>query len=170
MVRVELDYKRARPVLGNLIGYSIGRWAGREFQIRRGRSLAKEYGGLALTIVGGAAQLVTDYSYEEDVRRVASGLALAGLDDIIKVKVYDEPIAWFTDQNTLVVRNLGAYSSRPEDWTVLVDGSRVQVSDADGDTAEATVHLATTVSKGKHDVVVTVSGGVKAFYGKLVVP
>jgi hypothetical protein len=170
MVRVELDYKRARPVLGNLIGYSIGRWAGREFQVRKGRSIAKEYGGLALTIVGGAAQLVTDYPYEEDVRRVASGLALAGLDDIIKVRVYDEPIAWFTDQNTLVVRNLGAYSNRPEDWTVRVDGSSVSVSGVDGDTEEATINLGTTVSKGKHDVVIIVAGGAKAFYGKLVVP
>jgi hypothetical protein len=170
VVKVELDYKRARPVLGNLIGYSIGRWAGREIQIRRGRSIAKEYGGLALTIVGGAAQMLTDYPYEEDVRRVASGFALAGLDDIIRVKVYDEPIAWFTDQNTLVVRNLGAYSDKTDSWTVLVDGNRVQVSDVDGDTEEAVIHLSTAVSKGRHDVVVMVSGGVKAFYGKLVVP
>jgi len=170
MVKVELDYTRARPLLGNLIGYGIGRWAGREFQIRFGRGLAKEYGGLVLTIVGGAAQLVKDYAYEEDVRRVASGFALAGLDDLIRVKVYDEPIAWFTDQNTLVVRNLGAYSSRAEDWTVIVDGNRVSVSGVDGDATEATVNLSGTVSKGKHDVIITVSGGAKAFYGRLVVP
>jgi hypothetical protein len=170
MVKVELDYTRARPVLGNLIGYSIGRWLGREIQIRRGRSIAKEYGGLALTVVGGAVQLVKDYAYEEDVRRVAAGLALAGLDDLIRVKVYDEPIAWFTDQNTLVVRNLGAYSDKADSWTVLVDGNRVQVSSVDGDAEEAIIHLASTVSKGKHDAVIMVSGGAKAFYGKLVVP
>jgi hypothetical protein len=170
MVKVELDYTRARPVLGNLIGYGIGRWAGRELQIRRGRSLAKEYGGLALTIVGGVAQMLTDYPYEDDVRKIASGFALAGLDDLIRVKVYDEPIAWFTDQNTLVVRNLGAYSDTVGDWTILVDGSKVSVSDVDGDTEEAVIHLSTAVSKGRHDVVVMVSGGVKAFYGKLVVP
>jgi hypothetical protein len=170
MVKVELDYTRARPVLGNLIGYTIGRWAGREIQVRRGRSLAKEYGGLVLTIVGGAAQLVTDYPYEDDVRKVASGLAMAGLDDLIRVRVYDEPIAWFTDSNTLVVRNLKEFSETASNWTVKVDGSNVTVSDVEGDEKEAVLSLASAVSKGAHEVIIMVAGGSRAFYGKLVVP
>jgi hypothetical protein len=170
MVKVELEYGHVRPILGNLVGYGIGRWLGREFQVRKGRSIAKEFGGLALTIVGGAAQFVKDYPYEEDVRRVASGLALAGLDDLIKVRVYDEPIAWFTDNNTLVVRNLKAFSNTASDWTVRVDGSNVTVSDVEGDEKEATLSLASAVSRGAHEVIIMVAGGARAFYGKLVVP
>ena len=172
MVRVELKFDHVRPTLGNLLGYAIGRWAGREFQLRMGRRIANlgELGGLALTVVGGLAQFVREYQYEEDVRRLASGFALAGLDDMVKVYVYDEPIAWFTDANTLVIRNLGTFSNRPEDWSVIVDGSSVSVSGVEGDTGEATLHLGTAISKGKHDVVVIVKGARKAFSGKLVVP
>ena len=172
MVRVELKFDHVRPTLGNLLGYAIGRWAGREFQVRMGRRIANlgELGGLALTAVGGLAQFVRDYQYEEDVRRLASGFALAGLDDMVKVYVYDEPIAWFTDANTLVIRNLGTFSNRPEDWSVIVDGSSVSVSGVEGDTEKATLHLGTTISKGKHDVIVLLKGAKKAFSGKLVVP
>jgi hypothetical protein len=172
MVKVELKFDHVRPALGNFLGYAIGRWAGREYQVRLGRRIANlgEFGGLALTAVGGLAQFVRDYQYEEDVRRLASGFALAGLDDAIKVYVYDEPIGWFTDANTLVVRNLGAYSGTAGDWTVLVDGSGVTVSAVEGDTGKATLHLGTAVSKGKHDVVVILKGATKAFSGKLVVP
>jgi len=172
MVKVELKFDHVRPTLGNLLGYAIGRWAGREFQVRMGRRIANlgELGGLALTAVGGLAQFVRDYQYEEDVRRLASGFALAGLDDMVKVYVYDEPIAWFTDANTLVIRNLGTFSNRPEDWSVIVDGSSVSVSGVEGDTEKATLHLGTTISKGKHDVIVLLKGAKKAFSGKLVVP
>jgi hypothetical protein len=113
---------------------------------------------------------VREYQYEEDVRRLASGLALAGLDDMVKVYVYDEPIAWFADANTLIVRNLGAYSGTAGDWTVLVDGSSVPVSGVEGDTSRATLHLGQAISKGKHDVVIFLKGARKAFSGKLVVP
>jgi hypothetical protein len=172
MVKVELKFDHVRPALGNFLGYAIGRWAGREFQVRMGRRIANlgEFGGLALTAVGGLAQFVRDYQYEEDVRRLASGFALAGLDDAIKVYVYDEPIAWFTDANSLVIRNLGAYSGTAGDWTVLVDGSGVTVSSVEGDASKATLHLGTAVTKGKHDVVVILKGAKKAFSGKLVVP
>jgi hypothetical protein len=172
MVRVELRFENAREALSNFLGYSMGRWLGREYQIRLGRRMlgAGEFGGLALTIAGGVAQFVKDYAYESDVKRIASGVALAGLDDAIRVYVYDEPIAWFTDANTLVVRNLGTYSGTADDWTVLVDGSAVSVSGVEGDTGKATLYLGTAISKGKHDVVVLVKGGKKAFSGKLVVP
>ena len=172
MVKVELKFDHVRPTLGNLLGYAIGRWAGREFQVRMGRRIANlgEFGGLALTAVGGLAQFVRDYQYEEDVRRLASGLALAGLDDMVKVYVYDEPIAWFTDANTLIVKNLGAYSGTAGDWTVIIDGSGVTVSGVEGDTSQATLHLGTAISKGKHDVIVLLKGARKAFSGKLVVP
>jgi hypothetical protein len=172
MVKVELKFDHVRPTLGNFLGYAIGRWAGREYQVRFGRRIANlgELGGLALTAVGGLAQFVRDYQYEEDVRRLASGFALSGLDDVIKVYVYDEPIAWFTDANSLIVRNLGAYSGTAGDWTVLVDGSGVTVSSVEGDTGKATLHLGTAIPKGKHDVVVILKGAKKAFSGKLVVP
>jgi len=172
MVRIEIKFDNARDALGNFLGYTIGRWIGREFQIRMGRRIAGlgEFGGLALTAIGGVAQFVKDFAYESDVKRVASGLALAGLDDMIRVYVYDEPIAWFTDANTLVIRNLGTFSNRPEDWSVIVDGSSVSVSGVEGDTSTATLHLGTAISKGKHDVVVILKGARKAFSGKLVVP
>lgn len=172
MVRVDIKFDHVRPVLANVLGYGIGKWVGREYNIRFGRRTgnAGEFGGLALTIVGGAAQLVRDYPYEEDLKRVASGFALAGLDDLIAVRVYDEPIAWFTDSNTLVVRNLGAYSSNASDWSVRVDGGSVTVSSVEGDAGSATLHLATTVDKGKHDVIITVAGAKKVFSGKLFVP
>jgi hypothetical protein len=172
MVRVEIKFDNARDALGNFLGYMIGRWLGREYQVRFGRRVmgAGELGGLVLTAVGGATQFAKDYAYEGDVKRVASGLALAGLDDLVRVYVYDEPIAWFTDANTLVVRNLGAYSRTASDWTVIVDGSSVSVSDVEGDTSKAIIHLGTAVSKGKHDVVVLLKGARKAFSGKLCVP
>ena len=172
MVRIEIKFDNARDALGNFLGYTIGRWIGREFQIRMGRRIAGlgEFGGLALTAIGGVAQFVKDFAYESDVKRVASGLALAGLDDAIKVYVYDEPIAWFTDANTLVVKNIGAYSGTAGDWTVIIDGSSVSVSGVEGDTSRATLHLGTAISKGKHDVVIFLKGARKAFSGKLVVP
>jgi hypothetical protein len=170
MARVEIKFDNARDALGNLIGYTIGRWLGREFQLRLGRRIVGEFGGLALTAVGGATQFIRDFVYESDVKRVASGLALAGLDDLIRVYVYDEPIAWFTDANTLVVKNLGAYSGTAGDWTVIVDGQSVSVSGVEGDTGKATLHLGTTISKGKHDVIVMLKGARKAFSGRLVVP
>jgi hypothetical protein len=172
LVRVDVKFDHVRPMLANVLGYGIGKWLGREYNIRFGRRTANagEFGGLALTVVGGAAQLVRDYAYEEDVRRIASGFALAGLDDLIAVRVYDEPIAWFTDSNTLVVRNLGAFSSNASDWSVKVDGSNVTVSGVEGGAGRATLNLATTVTKGKHDVVITVAGAKKAFSGKLFVP
>jgi hypothetical protein len=172
MVKVELKFENARDILGNFLGYSIGRWLGREYQIRMGRRIAGlgEFGSLALTAIGGATQFIRDFAYESDVKRVASGLALAGLDDAIKVYVYDEPIAWFTDANTLIVKNLGAYSGTAGDWTVIIDGSGVTVSGVEGDTEKATLHLGTAISKGKHDVVVILKGARKAFSGKLVVP
>jgi hypothetical protein len=172
VVKVDIKFDHVRPMLGNLLGYGIGKWIGREYTIRFGRSIgnAGEFGGLALTIAGGVAQLLRDYPYEEDVKRVASGFALAGLDDLIAVRIYDEPIAWFTDSNTLVVRNLGAFSNTASNWTVRVDGESVSVSSVEGDAGSATLHLATAVSKGKHDVIITVAGATKAFSGKLYVP
>jgi hypothetical protein len=172
MVRVELKFENARDALGNFLGYSIGRWLGREYQVRFGRRVmgAGEFGGLVLTAVGGAIQFVKDYAYESDVRKIASGFALGGLDDLVRVFVYDEPIGWFTDANTLVIRNLGTFSSTAGDWTVLVDGSGVTVSSVEGDTGKATLHLGTAIPKGKHDVVVILKGAKKAFSGKLVVP
>ena len=172
MVRVEIKFDNARDALGNFLGYTIGRWIGREFQIRIGRRIAGlgEFGGLALTAVGGATQFIRDFAYESDVKRVASGLALAGLDDLVRVYVYDEPIAWFTDANTIVVKNLGAFSNKTEDWSVIVDGSSISVTGVEGDTDRATIHLGTTISKGKHDVIVILKGAKKAFSGRLVVP
>jgi hypothetical protein len=159
-------------MLANVLGYGIGKWLGREYNIRIGRRTANagEFGGLALTIVGGAAQLVRDYAYEEDVRRIASGFALAGLDDLIAVRVYDEPIAWFTDSNTLVVRNLGAFNSDKTKWTVVVDGEIVGIDSVEGDAGKATINLSGALSKGKHEVIVTLEGARKAFSGKLFVP
>ena len=172
MVKVDIKFDHVRPMLANTLGYGIGKWIGREYQIRFGRRIAGagEFGGLALTVVGGALQLVREYQYEEDVRRISAGFALAGLDDLFTVRVYDEPIAWFTDQNSLVIKNLGAYSSDKTKWTVLVDGAEVGIADVEGDTGKATIHLSSAVSKGKHDVIVTLEGSRKAFSGKLFVP
>jgi len=172
MVKVDIKFDHVRPMLSNVLGYGIGKWLGREYQIRFGRRIANagEFGGLALTVVGGALQMVRDYQYEEDVRRISAGFALTGLDDLFTVRVYDEPIAWFTDQNSLVIKNLGAYSSDKTKWTVLVDGAEVGIADVEGDTGKATIHLSSAVSKGKHDVIVTLEGSRKAFSGKLFVP
>ncbi len=172
MVQVDFKIDNARPWLGYLVGYTIGKWAAREYQLRFGRRVGNlgEFGGLALTVVGGAVQFLKDYAYEEDVKRIAGGVALTGLDDLFTVRVYDEPIAWFTDQNTLVVKNLGAFSNDKTKWSVMVDGSNVSIASVEGDTGKATIYLSNTVSKGKHDVIITLEGARKAFSGKLFVP
>jgi hypothetical protein len=172
MVKVDIKFDHVRPMLSTTLGYGIGKWIGREYQIRFGRRIANagEFGGLAITVAGAAAQMVREYQYEEDIRRIAMGLALTGLDDLITVRVYDEPIAWFTDANTLVIRNLGAYNSDKTKWTVLVDGAEVGIASVEGDTGQATIHLSTAVPKGKHEVVITLKGARKAFSGKLCVP
>jgi len=172
MVKVDVKFDHVRPMLGSVLGYGIGKWITREYQIRFGRRVmnAGEFGGLAITAVAAGLQLVRDYQYEEDVRRVATGAGLAGLDDLIAVRVYDEPIAWFTDQNTLVIKNLGAFSSDKTKWKVLVDGESVDIASVEGDTGKATINLSSTVSKGKHEVVITLEGARKAFSGKLFVP
>jgi uncharacterized protein YneR len=172
MVQVDFKIDNFRPWLGYLVGYSVGKWVTREYQIRYGRRVGNlaEYGGLALTAVGGAVQFLKDIPYEEDLKRVAGGVALTGLDEVFKTRLYGEPIAWFTDQNTLVVKGLGAFNSDVTKWVVIVDGETVTVSGVDGGTDRATLNLATTVSKGKHDVVITVEGARKAFSGKLFVP
>jgi hypothetical protein len=172
MVKVDIKFDHVRPMLANTVGYGIGKWIGREYQIRYGRRIANagELGGLALTIVGAAAQMVREYQYEEDVRRIAAGLALTGLDDLVSVRVYDEAIAWFTDANTLKVKNMGAFSSDKTKWRVIVDGASIDIASVEGNTGEATIHLASTVPKGKHDVIVTLEGSRKAFSGKLFVP
>ncbi len=172
MVRVRFEMEKARPILANMLGYGLGKFVTREYQIRFGRRLAGagEFGGLVITAAGAAVQFLEDIPYESDVKQIAGVAGLAGLDDLVDVYVYDEPIAWFTDANTLVIRNLGAFSSAPADWSVIVDGSPVSVSSVEGDTGKATLHLATAVAKGKHDVIVSVKGGRKAFSGKLYVP
>jgi hypothetical protein len=172
MVQVDFKLDNFRPWLGYLVGYSVGKWLGREYQIRYGRRIGGlgEFGGLALTAVGGAVQFLKDIPYEEDLKRVAGGVALTGLDEIFKVRLYGEPIAWFTDQNTLIIKNLGAFDSDTNKWAVLVDGDRVDVSSVEGGTDRATINLSETVSKGKHDVIVFVQGARKAFSGKLFVP
>jgi len=172
MVKVDIKVENLRPWLGNLVGYSIGKWLGREYQLRFGRRIGGlgEWGGLALTAVGGALQFVKDYQYEEDVRRIAGGFALTGLDEVFSVRLYGEPIAWFSDQNTLVVKGLEAFNSDASKWSVLVDGAEVTVSSVEGGTDKATINLSTTVDKGKHDVIIFVEGAKKAFSGKLFVP
>jgi hypothetical protein len=172
MVKVEIKFEHVRPMLTTTLGYGIGKYITREYQIRYGRRLmnAGELGGLAVTAVSAGLQMVRGYEYEEDVRKIATGAGLAGLDDLVTVKVYDEAIAWFTDQNSLKVRNLGAFTSDRTKWRVIVDGSNVDVSSVEGNTGEATIHLATAISKGKHDVVITLEGARKAFSGKLFVP
>jgi len=172
MVKVEIKYDHVRPMLSTTLGYGIGKFIAREYQIRFGRRIANagEFGGLALTIAAAGLQMVREYQYEEDVRRIATGAGLAGLDDLITVRVYDEPIAWFTDQNSLKVRNLGAFSSDKTKWSVIVDGSSVDIASVEGDTGEATIHLATAIPKGKHQVIVTLEGARKAFSGTLFVP
>jgi len=172
MVRVELEYERARPVLESILAYSIGRFVTREYQVRFGRRMAGagEFGGLIITGAGIGAQFLADIPYEEDIRTIASAAGLSGLDDLIKVYVYEEPIAWFSDANTLIVRKLGAFSTTVDNWSVIVDGSTVSVSAVEGGPDKATIHLASAVAKGTHDVVVYVSGGKKAFSGKLYVP
>jgi len=113
VVKVDIKFDHLRPMLANVLGYGIGKYIAREYQLRFGRRVGNlgEFGGLALTVAGGALQMIRDFEYEEDVRRIAVGASLAGLDDLIAVRVYDEPIAWFTDQNTLVVKNMGAFNS-----------------------------------------------------------
>jgi hypothetical protein len=172
MVKVDIKFDHLRPMLSTTLGYGIGKWIGREYQVRFGRRIAGagEFGGLAITAAAAGLQLVREYEYEEDVRRIAAGAGLAGLDDLIAVRVYGEVIAWFTDQNTLVVKNMGAFSSDRTKWEVLVDGSSVDISGVEGDTGKATINLASTVSKGKHEVIVTLEGSRKAFSGKLFVP
>jgi hypothetical protein len=172
MVKVDIKFDHVRPMLANTVGYSIGKWITREYQLRFGRRIANagEFGGLAITAVAAGLQMVRDYQYEEDVRRIATGAGLTGLDDLIAVRVYDEPIAWFTDQNTLVVKNMGAFSSDKTKWSVLVDGAEVGIASVEGDTGKATIHLSSTVTKGKHEVIVTLDGARKAFSGKLFVP
>jgi len=172
MVKVDIKFDHVRPLLANVVGYGIGKWVGREYAIRYGRRVANagEFGGLVLTVVGGALQMVRDYGYEEDVRRISAGFALTGLDDLVAVRVYDEPIAWFTDQNTLVVKNLGAFNSDKTKWKVLVDGAEVGIASVEGDTGKATINLSSTVTKGKHEVVITLEGARRAFSGKLFVP
>jgi hypothetical protein len=159
-------------MLANVLGYGIGKFVGREYVLRFGRRVmnAGEFGGLAITAVSAGLQLVRDYQYEEDVRRIASGAGLAGLDDLIAVRVYDEVIAWFTDANTLVIRNLGAFDSDKTKWSVKVDGESVGIASVEGDTGKATIHLSTAVTKGKHDVIVALTTARKAFSGKLFVP
>lgn len=172
MVRVDVKFDHLRPMLTNVLGYGIGKWIGREYQLRFGRRVGGlgELGGLAITAVTAGLQLVREYEYEEDVRRIASGAGLAGLDDLIAVRVYGEAIAWFTDQNTLVVKNLGAFNSDKTKWKVIVDGENVNIASVEGDTGKATINLSTTVSKGKHEVIVTLEGSRRAFSGKLFVP
>jgi hypothetical protein len=172
MVKVDIKYEHLRPMLSTTLGYGIGKYIAREYQLRYGRRTGNlgEFGGLAVTIVGGALQFVRDYEYEEDVRRIATGASLAGLDDLVAVRVYDEAIAWFTDQNTLVIKNMGAYSSDKTKWEVLVDGSSVSIASVEGDASMATIHLSTAIQKGKRNVIVTLEGAKKAFSGKLFVP
>jgi hypothetical protein len=172
MVRVNFDISKFRPWLGYLVGYSVGKWMTREYQLRFGRRTGNlgELGGLALTLAGGAVQFLENYPYEEDVKRIAGGVALTGLDEIFTLRLYGEPTAWFTDQNTLVVKGLGAFSSDASKWSVLVDGDRVTVSSVEGSTDRATINLSSAVSKGKHDVIISVEGAKKVFSGKLFVP
>jgi hypothetical protein len=172
MVQVDFKLDNFRPWLGYLVGYSVGKWAGREYQLRFGRRVGNlgEFGGLALTVVGGAVQFLKDIPYEEDLKRVAGGLALTGLDEVFTVRLYGEPVAWFTDQNTLVVKGLGAFNSDVSKWTVLVDGATVTISSVEGSTDRATINLSEAVSKGKHDVIIGVEGARKSFSGKLFVP
>jgi hypothetical protein len=172
MVQVDFKIDNFRPWLGYLVGYSVGKWLGREYQLRFGRRVGNlgEFGGVALTLAGGAVQFLKDLPYEEDIKRVAGGVALTGLDEIFTVRLYDEPVAWFTDQNTLVVKNLGAFNSDKTKWSVIVDGSEVGIASVEGDTGKATINLSTAVSKGKRDVIVTLEGARKAFSGKLFVP
>lgn len=172
MVRVDIKFDHLRPMLSNVVGYGIGKYVAREYQLRFGRRIGNlgELGGLALTVATAGIQLVRDFQYEEDVKRIASGAGLAGLDDLISVRVYDEAIAWFTDQNTLVVKNLGAFDSDKTKWSVKVDGSTVSIASVEGDTGKATIYLADAVSKGKHEVIVTLTTARKAFSGKLFVP
>jgi hypothetical protein len=69
-----------------------------------------------------------------------------------------------------VVKGLGAFDSDVTKWTVLVDGDSVSLSSVEGGTDKATLNLSTSVSKGKHDVIIRVEGARKAFSGKLFVP
>jgi hypothetical protein len=172
MVKVDIKFDHLRPMLTTTLGYGVGKWISREYQVRYGRRLANagELGGLAITAVAAGLQLVRDFEYEEDVRKIATGAGLAGLDDLIAVRVYDEPIAWFTDANTIKVRNLGAFTSDKTKWRVIVDGSIVDIASVEGDAGKATIYLAKTVPKGKRDVVIVLEGARKAFSGKLCVP
>jgi hypothetical protein len=172
MVQVDFKLDNFRPWLGYLVGYSVGKWVAREYQLRYGRRVGSlgEFGGLALTAVGGAVQFLRDLPYDEDIKRIAGGLALTGLDEVFTVRLYGEPVAWFTDQNTLIVKNLGAFDSDKNKWEVLVDGASVTISSVEGSTEKATINLSTAVSKGKHDVIITLEGARKAFSGKLFVP
>jgi hypothetical protein len=172
MVKVDIKFDHAKPMLANTLGYGVGKWLTREYQLRFGRRVANagEFGGLAITAVATGLQFIREYQYEEDVRRIAVGAGLTGLDDLFTVRVYDEAIGWFTDQNTLVIRNLGSFSSDKTKWSVLVDGAEVGIASVEGDTGKATIHLSSTVTKGKHDVIVTLEGSRKAFSGKLFVP
>jgi glutamine cyclotransferase len=172
MVKVDIKFEHVRPMLTTTLGYGIGKYFTREYQIRYGRRImnAGELGGLAVTAVSAGLQFVQGYEYEEDVKKIAVGAGLAGLDDLIAVRVYDEVIAWFTDANTLKVRNLGAFTSDKAKWSIVIDGSSVDIASVEGNTGEATIHLATAISKGKHDVVITLEGARKAFSGKLFVP
>ena len=172
MVKVDIKFDHLRDMLSTTLGYGIGKFIAREYQIRFGRRIANagEFGGLAITAVAAGIQMVREYEYEQDVRKIATGAGLAGLDDLVAVRVYDEPIAWFTDQNSLKVRNLGAFSSDKTKWSVIVDGSSVDIASVEGDTGEATIHLATAIPKGKRQVIITLQGSRKAFSGTLFVP
>ena len=168
-MRVRVDFESVRPALAGILAYGIGRALAREYQIRFGRKMMGlgEFGGLPLSAAGIAVQFLTDIPYESDVKEVSKAVAFASLDDLVRVMIYDEPIGWFTDANTLVVRNLGAFSSTATNWKVLVDGNSVEVSAVEGDINKATLHLASAVSPGLHDVIVTLDGAKKALYAKM---
>jgi len=174
MVRVVVEYERFRPVVESLLAYGIGRYIANQFVNRFGRRYAGEFSGLILTGAGIASNIITDIPYESDVKQIASAMGLAGLDDLVKVYVFDETVAWFTDANTLVVRNVGAFSSTATHWEVYVNGSKVSVSSVEGSESKVVLHLASSAPKGWVNVIVKPAipdkPMARGFAGRLYVP
>ena len=160
MVDINRLVKKIQERLESAVGFALGAYGNEYISERLGRKYLGEWSEIA-TGIGGALALdiigLTKYAagYEKYMDKVVDGLSDYGVyKSIVKYKLIKVPLAYFTDENTIVVKNMDIDDINTNNVKVYVDDVQIQVSSVDGEVGNFTISLATAIDKGWHKLVI----------------
>lgn len=157
------------------VGFALSAYINKYASERLARRYLKEHSELG---IGMGSALVYDLAlkdrlakYDPYLNKVIDGISDYGFWAEAKWKLLKEPLAYFSDANTIHVINMDIDTIDATSVKVYVDDAEVTVSGTEGEVGDFTISLSNPVDSGWHKVVIEAGNTKKdVFRGKLYVP